>query len=81
MLMLLQLKRNIISNLRMKRTQSELLDGFKNLEVSFTTHHRLKSTISLEKVPSLLSKKTKKLKVVKLLKVLLPNHIKRKLHL
>ena len=38
MLMLLLPKRNITNNLRTRRTKLELPDGFKNLEVSFTTH-------------------------------------------
>ena len=36
--MLLPLKKNITNNLRTRRTRLELLDGFKNLEVSFTIH-------------------------------------------
>jgi len=50
--MLLLLKRNIINKLKTRRTLSELLDGFKNLEVSFTTHQLLRnmvSTVSLKK--------------------------------
>jgi hypothetical protein len=46
--MLLQLKRNIINNLRMRRTLLELLDGYKNLEVLFTTHQLLRSMDYLE---------------------------------
>jgi hypothetical protein len=38
MLMSLLPRRNITNNLRTKRTKSELQDGFKNLEVLFTTH-------------------------------------------
>ena len=38
MLMLLLLKINISNKLRTRRTQLELIDGFKNLEVSFTIH-------------------------------------------
>ena len=35
---LLLLKKNISNNLRTRRTRLELLDGSKNLEVSFTIH-------------------------------------------
>jgi len=35
---LLPLKKNITNNLRTQRTRLELLDGSKNLEVSFTIH-------------------------------------------
>jgi len=62
MLMLLLLKRNIINKLKTRRTLSELLDGFKNLEVLFTTHQLLRNTVSTV----LPKKKKRKLKVVKL---------------
>jgi len=62
MLMLLLLKRNIINKLKTRRTLSELPDGFKNLEVLFTTHQLLRNTVSTV----LPKKKKRKLKVVKL---------------
>jgi len=60
MLMLLLLNKNIINSLKMRRTKLELPDGFKNLEVSFTTHQLLRNTVSSPK------KKKKRKKVVKL---------------
>jgi len=48
-LMLLLLKRNIINSLKMRRTKLELLDGFKNLEVSFTIHQLPRDTMSSPK--------------------------------
>ena len=59
-LMLLLLKRNIINSLKMRRTKLELLDGFKNPEVSFTIHQLPRDTMSSPK------KKKKRKKVVKL---------------
>jgi hypothetical protein len=49
MLMLPQLKRNIINSPRTRRTKLELPDGFKNLEVSFTTHQLSRNTVSSPK--------------------------------
>jgi len=42
----LLLKLNMLNKPRMRRTPSELPDGFKNLEVSFTTDQLLRSTTS-----------------------------------
>ena len=47
--MLLPLKKNITNNLRTRRTRLELLDGFKNLEVSFTIHQLPRDTMSSPK--------------------------------
>jgi len=41
----------------MRRTRLELLDGFKNLEVSFMTHHKQKSMVFLEEDKNNLSPK------------------------
>ena len=64
MLMLQLLKRNIINKLKTRRTMLELLDGFKNLEVSFTTHQLLRNTVATVSLKQ--RKKKRKLKEVKL---------------
>ena len=62
-LMLLPLKINISNKLRTRRTQLELIDGFKNLEVSFTTHQL---SINITPNQNLSSKRKKRRKKRKL---------------
>jgi len=77
MLMLLLLNKNIINSLKMRRTKLELPDGFKNLEVSFTTHQLLTNMDFINHLP-----KAKKRKNPQLFHILHHNHTnKRKNHL
>jgi N-dimethylarginine dimethylaminohydrolase len=59
MLTLLLLNRNIINNLKIRKTELELPDGFKNPEDSFTTDQQLRSTDSTV-LPKLRERRRKK---------------------
>ena len=63
MLMLLLLKINISNKLRTRRTQLELIDGFKNLEVSFMTHQLLINITPNQNLSSKRKKRRKKRKL------------------